>query len=176
MHVRVWLHETSFREWQRAQDTLFFLMLTTTGTAMAIPAVVAPTALPMDLLSPDFYFQHKLLSCLLPLLFFPHPFSPPSFPPPFLLLSFCLTSPFPFLSISPPFSSPCSFSFPLLLLHPLPCYFSRQLTQAGSGGQGSRYHHREVPPRFQHQKQTKQQKYSKTNQGRCHQVVPLSCL
>lgn len=92
------------------------------------------------------------------------------------LLSFLL-----YLSISPPFSSPRSLffpllSFPLLLIHPLPCYFSQQLNQASSGGQGSRYHHREVPPRFQHQKQTKQQKYSKTNQGRCHQAGLLSCL
>ena len=70
-----------------------------------------------------------------------------------------LPVPVPFLFFSP---------FPLLLAHPLPCCFSQQLTLAGSGGQGSRYHHREVPPRFQHQKQTKQQKYSKSNQGRYH--------
>ena len=30
-----------------AQDTIFFLMLTKTGTAMAVPAVVAPTGLPV---------------------------------------------------------------------------------------------------------------------------------
>ena len=93
---------------------------------------------------------------------------------PSLSLSFL---PFPSFLDSLPVPVPLLFfsPFPLLLAHPLPCCFSQQLTLAGSGGQGSRYHHREVPPRFQHQKQTKQQKYSKSNQGRYHQLGPLSC-
>ena len=44
MHVRVWLHKTSFREWW-PQDTIFLLMLTKTGMAMAVAVVVAPMAL-----------------------------------------------------------------------------------------------------------------------------------
>ena len=41
MHVRVYLHETSLREWLWA----IFFFLTKTGMVMAVPAVVTPTAL-----------------------------------------------------------------------------------------------------------------------------------
>ena len=42
------LHETSVRASGDVQDTIFFFFLPKTGTAMAVPAVVAPTALDWD--------------------------------------------------------------------------------------------------------------------------------
>ena len=45
MHVRAWLHETKAYVSGGTQDNYFFLVLTKTGTAMAVPAVVAATAL-----------------------------------------------------------------------------------------------------------------------------------
>ena len=44
MHVRVWLHETKAFVSSGTQDN-FFLVPTKTGTAMAVPAIVAATAL-----------------------------------------------------------------------------------------------------------------------------------
>ena len=45
MHVRVWLHGTKAFVSGGTQDNFFFLVPTKTGTAMAVPAVVAATAL-----------------------------------------------------------------------------------------------------------------------------------
>ena len=44
MHVRVWLHETNAFVSGGMQDN-FFLVPTKTGTAMAVPAIVAAMAL-----------------------------------------------------------------------------------------------------------------------------------
>ena len=43
MNVRVWFHETGFREQRRTRYNFFFSAYKT-GTAMAVPAVVAATA------------------------------------------------------------------------------------------------------------------------------------
>ena len=62
MHVRVWLHETSFRE-QRCARYNFFLMLTKTGTAMAVLAVVAATALNYHIQVAFFNQLYKQYDC-----------------------------------------------------------------------------------------------------------------
>ena len=42
-----------------------------------------------------------------------------------------------------------------------------QTSQPAANAAATRYHHREVPPRFQQQKQTKHQKYSKSGEHVC---------
>ena len=83
----------------------------------------------MDLLFPRLYFQHELLSFLFASSPSLCPLPPPSFPLPFILLFILSHLPFPFLSISPPFSSPLSLS---LSSSPLSLSFSYILSLATS--------------------------------------------